>query len=99
MMNKTFLVLYKPGKGWLSGEPISKQPLQAHLNYMLELHDKGQLLMGGPFSDGTGGAVILLVGSLAEAEALIDKDPAIVQGVFAPKIYEWEMATGTSIRS
>ena len=99
MMNKTFLVLYKPGRGWLSGEPLSKQPLQAHLNYILELYDKGHLLMGGPFSDGTGGAVILSVGSLAEAETLIDKDPAIVQGILAPKIYEWEMATGTAIRS
>ncbi len=97
MMNKTFLVLYKPGKGWLPGEPISKQPLQAHLNYLLELHDKGQLLMGGPFADGTGGAVILTVGSLTEAEALIDKDPAIVQGVLAPKIYDWQAET--AIRS
>ena len=92
-MSKTFLVLYKPGKGWLPGEPISKQPLQAHLNYVLELRDKGLLLMGGPFSDDTGGAVILSVGSLAEAEALIDKDPAIVQSVLAPKIYEWELVT------
>ena len=93
MMNKTFLVLYKPGKGWLSGEPVSKQPLQAHHNYVLELQDKGHLLMGGPFSDGTGGAVILSVGSLAEAKALIDKDPAIVQSVLAPKIYERERVT------
>ena len=97
MMNKTFLVLYKPGKGWLSGESLSKQPLQAHLNYLLELHDKGQLLMGGPFADGTGGAVILSVGSLAEAEALIEQDPAIVQGVLEPKIQEWEAET--AIRS
>ncbi len=97
MMNKTFLVLYKPGKGWLSGEPLSKQPLEAHLNYLLELHDKGQLVMGGPFADGTGGAVILSVESLAEAEALIDKDPAILQGVLAPNIYDWQAET--AIRS
>ena len=92
-MNKTFLVLYKPGRGWLSGEPLSKQPLEAHLNYVLELHDQGELLMDGPFSDGTGGAVILSVGSLAKAETLIDKDPAIVESVLAPKIYEWEQVT------
>ncbi len=97
MMNKTFLVLYKPGKGLLSGEPLSKQPLQAHLSYLLELHDKGQLLMGGPFADGTGGAALLSVGSLADAEALIDKDPAIVEGVLAPKVYEWQAET--AIRS
>ncbi len=88
-MVKSFVVYYEPGLNWLKGKPLKDQPLKAHLDYMLELHGRGKLIMGGSFADGSGGLVIFAAESIKEVEEILSSDPAIVSGILAATIKEW----------
>jgi uncharacterized protein YciI len=85
----TFIADYEPGPNWLPDRPLKDQPLKAHVDYLLRLHKDGNLLMGGPFADGSGGAVIFSATTLREVEQLLSKDPAIVDGILVASAREW----------
>ncbi len=89
-MTKTIAVLYKRGPNWVGDLPLSAQPLQAHVAYLTTLHRCGQLSMGGPFADGSGGLVLLTVDSIGLAEELIAHDPAVVQGILSAAVHAWD---------
>ncbi len=57
-MVKSFVAYYEPGPNWLKGMPMKDQPLKAHVEYMVALHDRERLTMGGPFADDSGALVI-----------------------------------------
>ena len=85
-----FAVLYRRGPNWLPDRPLSAQPLQAHVAYMEALHTSDCLSMGGPFTDESGGLVILTVDSMERAQELIAQDPAVLEGILSPEIHEWD---------
>ena len=88
-MNRTFAVIYKPGRAWLRGKPVSEQPLKEHVEYALSLHERGELIMGGPFADNSGGLVLLEVDGIDKARGLVSEDPAVVKEVLTAEVYEW----------
>ena len=85
----TFLVVYKPGPKWLTGKPLAEQPLREHGRYMLSLYSKGDLKIAGPFTDDSGGAVVLNVADEAAAKSIVRNDPAVVTGVFVYELHPW----------
>jgi uncharacterized protein YciI len=85
----TFLVVYKPGPKWLTGKPLAEQPLREHGRYMLSLYSKGDLKIAGPFTDDSGGAVVLNVADEAAAKSIVMNDPAVVTGVFVYELHPW----------
>jgi uncharacterized protein YciI len=87
----TFLVIYRPGPGWLPGKPISEQPLKEHGKYMLSLYVKGSLRFAGPFTDNAGGAVVLDVAGESDAKAIVLQDPAVKTGVFVYELHPWRL--------
>jgi len=89
MIDGTYAALYRPGPGWIPGEPIIRQPLAEHAAYLLGLHAEDRVLMGGPFADGEAGLVILQAADPAEAEALIAADPAVREGVLIAEVHGW----------
>ena len=94
----TFLVIYKPGPAWLPGKPMAEQPLREHGKYMLSLYSRGELKIAGPFSDETGGAVVLNVASDADAKNIVAKDPAVVTGVFVYELHPWGLVDWASLK-
>lgn len=61
-----------------------------HLAFLDVLRDNGQLEMTGGFSDGSGGAYLLVnIGSLAEAQAIVAQDPLALQGASDLVVHEW----------
>lgn len=88
-MAESIAVLYEPGPNWVQGLPLSQQPLRPHLDYLLAVHEQGRLIMGGPFADGSGGLVILLVKDMAEARQLVADDPAVGGGILQADIRGW----------
>jgi uncharacterized protein len=88
---QTFFIIFKPGAAWLAGKSLAEQPLQQHGKYMLSLYQAGLMRYAGPFADGSGGAVLLEVAGEAEARATIDKDPAVLEGVFVYELYVWNL--------
>ncbi len=53
-MQKPFAVIYKPSRAWLQGKSVSEQALKEHVEYLLGLHERGELVMCGSFSDSSG---------------------------------------------
>ena len=55
----------------------------AHLENLKPLIDQGRLVIGGPFTDGSGSLMIVDMESEAAALEFIRNDPYTKQGVFA----------------
>jgi uncharacterized protein YciI len=90
-VKSTFLVIYKPGPAWLPGKPVTQQPLREHGRYMLDLYSQGQLKIAGPFSDDSGGAVVLYAADQGDAKNIVIKDPAVVTGIFTYELHPWSL--------
>jgi len=88
-MSKLFVIYYTPGAAWQAGKPFSEQDLLAHGAYMKQLYDNNQLLHAGPFLDSRGGLTILQVDDIESAQAILDADPAILNGVFNAELHPW----------
>lgn len=61
----------------------------AHLEYINKLFQEDKVLMAGPFADKQGGMVIYKASSEAEAKALAEADPVIVEGARTLELREW----------
>jgi uncharacterized protein YciI len=60
-----------------------------HRRFLDELRANGQLELQGPFTDQSGGAYLLRAASLAQANAIVARDPLIVSGASRATVYEW----------
>jgi uncharacterized protein YciI len=60
------------------------------------LAEAGKLVLAGPFVDGGDrrGIFIFKVGSLSEAQALADTDPAVIAGRLKIVLYQWSVPKG-----
>lgn len=63
--------------------------LEEHISYLNKYIDSGEIYAKGPFLDHSGGLVIYNVGSIEEAKAIIDNDPAIVNNSRTYELKEW----------
>lgn len=92
-----YLRLLKKGAIWTADETPEIERLQAaHLAYGRRLRDMGTLILNGPLLDGGDlrGVGVFRVGSLAEAQALSDADPAVVAGRLVSEIHPWMVFKG-----
>jgi uncharacterized protein YciI len=87
----TYLVVYRPGPGWLTGKSVMDQPLIEHGRYMLSLYIKGSMKLAGPLTDNAGGAVLLEVSDEEEAKAIVANDPAVKSGIFLYEMHPWKL--------
>ena len=68
----------------------------AHMGSFQRWAASGNLMCAGPF-EGGGGMVILKTETMEEAQALIDKDAAVMAGRFITKIRPWYTTKGTFV--
>jgi hypothetical protein len=54
----------------------------AHLENLRPLVERGKVLVGGPFTDGSGSLIVMDFDSEAEAKEFARTDPYTTQGVF-----------------
>jgi len=87
----TFLVIYRPGPAWVPGKPVMAQPPKEHGTYLIGLFAKGTMKLAGPFTDDSGGAVVLEAASQAEATAIVKADPAVQKAIFRYEIHPWRL--------
>jgi uncharacterized protein YciI len=83
-----FVTLFDHGPRWARGRSIYQQGpvVGEHLESMRRLYDAGTLLLGGPFDD-QGGVAVLEVADLDEAVRLMDADPAVRAGVLSHRLH------------
>lgn len=77
----TWLVLYDPGPAWIPDKPVTAQGLGDHFHWLLDLYSQGTMKFAGPFTDDTGGMLVLEAADAAAAEALLAGDPAVEAGI------------------
>ncbi len=68
---------------------FSDEVVAPHLAFLDALRAEGKLEMTGGFSDKSGGAYVLLVGTLEEAKAIAVEDPLATSGSSDVVVYEW----------
>ena len=68
---------------------FSDDVIAPHLAFLDKLRAARQLEMTGGFSDKSGGAYVLNVESLAQAEAIAADDPLATSGSSLITVYEW----------
>jgi uncharacterized protein len=92
-MKNTFVVLWEPGPAWVQGKTVREQPYwDGHAAFMDALFDKGMVVLGGPFADGTGSMVIWESESEQELADLLARDPYVIHGIFALKsLKQWTL--------
>ena len=79
---RKYVALIHRGPQWLWGRSVYEQgqPIEEHLQAMREHFDSGVLLLGGPF-DEDGGIALLEVPDEQTAHDVMQADPAVVAGV------------------
>lgn len=94
-----FAIFYTQGPAWVQGKSIYEQPADDHDQWALNLFKAKKLLFAGPFSDDSGGLVVLDVVDEAEAQALFASDPGLHSGIFRATLHPWYifLATDTVI--
>ena len=70
---------------------FSDEAIAPHLVFLDALRAEGKLEMTGGFSDKSGGAYVLLVGTLEEAKAIAVADPLAISGSSDLVVYEWNV--------
>lgn len=70
-------------------EAFSDEVIAPHLEFLDALRAIGKLEMTGGFSDNTGGAYVLLVDSLEEAQRIAADDPLATSGASRLDVYQW----------
>lgn len=86
-----YVVFQSPGAKWIKGTPYNEQPeFMDHANYISECHDKGKVVLSGPFMKEEGGLAgkledggftIFKAENLAEATKLGTDDPTVKSGM------------------
>lgn len=95
-----YLVLLRRGPRWTAEETEeSRRHGAGHMANIERLAADGTLVLAGPFADSEGagdlaGIFVLAVGSLAEARAAMEADPAVSAGRFTVELRAWLAADG-----
>nr|NUR36793.1 hypothetical protein [Sphingomonas sp.] len=66
--------------------------IDAHYGFLGELRERGVLEQAGPFTDKSGGAYVVLAGSLDEARRIAEQDPLHLHDCSAVTVHEWNAA-------
>jgi len=92
-MKNTFIILWAPGAAWTAGKTVREQAYwDEHATFMDRLFENGTVIMGGPFSDGTGSLVIVEAEEINEVSTLFANDPFVVHQIFALRgLKQWQL--------
>jgi uncharacterized protein YciI len=91
--------LYR-GTKWTPEQTAETEALQkAHMANIQKLAEEGKLLLAGPFTDGGDlrGIFVFRVGSMAEARALAETDPAVKAGRLRLEFHPWFAAKNITV--
>ena len=102
MADTLFVIEHSPGPAWADGVAYREQPgIGAHLEFMRSLHDRGLMVLGGPFlDDGTRthvGMAIVRAESVEAAESLAAEDKSVAAGLLRYRVRPWMAAMGTAL--
>ena len=99
-MTTYYVVFLSRGPKWTPTVTRETERLQeAHMANIRKMAADGKLVLAGPFADDgkLRGMFVLTVGSLDEAKALADSDPAVKAGRLVAEVHPWFSAKGIRV--
>ena len=86
MRSYVFVVL-KTGSANITDKKRRQEIFAGHFSNINKLSQEGKLVLAGPFIEGDDkrGLYIFNVTTIEDAKALVQKDPAVVAGIFTPE--------------
>jgi len=85
-----FVLFHKPGPHWEEGKSFSDQPgIMEHVHYMAGFFARGELLMGGPFLDNSGGMMVFRTSTIEQAKTIAHEDPTVKAGLLSVNVKPW----------
>ena len=84
-----FLLEYSQGPAWVAGRPMQEQKLGGHVTYMKSLLEDRTIVAAGPFPGENGGMAVIRATDKAQAQAILARDPAVVDGIFTGQVRAW----------
>jgi uncharacterized protein YciI len=84
------VLFHSPGPNWSPELSFQEQPgIREHVQYMSGLLQKGDLLMGGPFLDNSGGMMVSRIPTMEQALKVAEDDPAVKSGLLKVAVKPW----------
>ncbi len=74
------------------GVATTRAQVHAHVEHLRELERRGRLVLAGPFDDRSGGMVVFRAIDEAEANAILARDPFVVEGVRVATLRRWSLS-------
>ena len=92
-MKNTFVIQWAPGAAWDTGKTVREQAYwDEHAEFMDRLFENGTVILGGPFSDGTGSLVIVEAEEMSEVATMIANDPFVIHQIFKLRsLKQWQL--------
>lgn len=85
-----FVLMHTPGPAWNPEVSfVAQKGVSQHRSYMNEQLQQGNLVLGGPFQDNSGGMMILKVNSIELAMEIANEDPAVQSGLLNVEVKSW----------
>jgi uncharacterized protein YciI len=85
-----FAVFFRPGPRWDQQRPLAEQDgIAEHPAFLARQFTAGALVMGGPFTDGSGGMSIFEFRDRAALDVALATDESIASGLLVPDVHEW----------
>lgn len=90
-MRSYVMVVLKTGPAEITDEEQRNEIFRGHFANMTRLAEAGKLVLAGPFMNAGDkrGLYIFNVAEIAEAEALVETDPAVAAGIFTPEYTQY----------
>jgi uncharacterized protein YciI len=95
MNNKSqFIIVYRPPRPTFLDDQTEEESaiISTHFQYLQQLQNEGVLVMAGRCVDATFGIAIIYANSDAEAEQILENDPAIKTKVFTGELHPFRIA-------
>ena len=70
---------------------ITPEMMDPHKAYVKDLVQKGKMVIAGPFTDRSGGMILIEALDENEAQRIAAEDPAVVSGILKNNIREFDM--------
>jgi uncharacterized protein YciI len=89
---RAFVLLRRPADAPQLGDAEGAALQAQHLAHLAAMHERGKLLVAGPFSDQadqTLRGLCIYATSVDEARELAGADPAVERGWLAPEVMTW----------
>ena len=89
-----FIINWSKDKSFPNGQTFLNADLDAHVNYIKQSVDSGNVIMAGPYASGEGGMTIYECNDECQVIDFIKNDPDVKTGIIKGSFEQWHVIIG-----